>query len=66
VYRAKGFAEVDDKPMRLVVQGVGPRFDSYFDRPWAEGEQRTTELVVIGEHLDLERVTATLLQAAAG
>jgi len=65
VYRAKGFAEVDDKPMRLVVQGVGPRFDSYFDRPWADGEPRTTELVVIGEHLDLERVTATLLQAAA-
>jgi cobalamin biosynthesis protein CobW len=65
VYRAKGFAEVDDKAMRLVVQGVGPRFDSYFDRAWADGEKRTTEIVVIGEHLDLERVTATLLRAAA-
>ena len=66
VYRAKGFAAVRDKPMRLVVQGVGKRFDSYFDRAWREGETRSTELVVIGEHLDRERVTRTLLDAAEG
>ncbi|HKU44621.1 MAG TPA: cobalamin biosynthesis protein CobW [Polyangiales bacterium] len=64
VYRAKGFAAVTDKPMRLVVQGVGARFDSYFDRPWSDGEAKETQLVVIGSHLDRESVTRTLLRAA--
>jgi cobalamin biosynthesis protein CobW len=64
VLRAKGFAVVEGKPMRLVVQGVGARFDSYFDRPWSEGEPRTTELVMIGSHLDAQRVTDTFLRAA--
>jgi cobalamin biosynthesis protein CobW len=63
VYRAKGFAAVNDKPMRLVVQGVGQRIDSYFDRPWAPDEARTTELVVIGSHLDRDSVMRTLLAA---
>lgn len=66
VYRAKGFAAVEDKPMRLVVQGVGTRFDSYFDRPWTADETRATELVLIGSHLDAERIQATLLSAARG
>ena len=64
VYRAKGFAAIEGKPMRLVVQGVGRRFDSYFDRPWAGDEPRVTELVLIGSHLDREQVTRTLLAAA--
>jgi cobalamin biosynthesis protein CobW len=64
VYRAKGFAAIDGKPMRLVVQGVGRRFDSYFDRPWGGEEKRVTELVFIGSHLDREHVTRTLLDAA--
>jgi cobalamin biosynthesis protein CobW len=45
------------------VQGVGRRFDSYFDRPWEPNETRTTEIVVIGSHLDRESVTRTLLAA---
>jgi cobalamin biosynthesis protein CobW len=65
VYRAKGFAAIHGKPMRLVVQGVGTRFDSYFDRPWGQAERRATELVLIGSHLDRERVKSTLLRAAA-
>lgn len=64
VYRAKGFAAVSDKPMRLVVQGVGRRFDSYFDRPWEPNEKKTTELVLIGSHLDRDSVMRTLLAAA--
>lgn len=63
IYRAKGFAAVRGKPMRLVVQGVGSRFDSYFDRPWADGEAQTTELVLIGSHLSRESITRTLLTA---
>jgi len=66
VYRAKGFAAVAGKDMRLVVQGVGKRFDSYFDRAWAPEEARKTELVVIGSHLDSARLEATLLGAARG
>lgn len=51
VYRIKGFVDVRDKPMRLVLQGVGDRFDHYFDRPWRPGEPRATKLVFIGRHL---------------
>jgi cobalamin biosynthesis protein CobW len=66
VYRAKGFASIEGKPMRLVVQGVGRRFDSYFDRPWGERETRKTELVLIGSHLDQGEALRTLVRAAEG
>ncbi|MCG6115614.1 MAG: cobalamin biosynthesis protein CobW [Mesorhizobium sp.] len=46
--RVKGFAEVEGKPMRLLVQAVGPRVAHYYDRPWEAGERRGTRLVVIG------------------
>ena len=49
VLRIKGFVEVQDKPMRLLVQGVGSRFQKHFDRAWATGEPRQGRLVVIGE-----------------
>jgi cobalamin biosynthesis protein CobW len=50
VLRLKGFVDVPGKPMRLVIQAVGSRIDTYFDRPWATGEKRETRLVVIGLH----------------
>jgi cobalamin biosynthesis protein CobW len=50
VLRLKGFVDVPGKPMRLVIQAVGTRIDTYFDRPWASGEKRETRLVVIGLH----------------
>ena len=50
VLRLKGFVEVSGKPMRMVVQAVGKRIDTYFDRDWAEGEERGSKLVVIGLH----------------
>ncbi|MFB2551723.1 cobalamin biosynthesis protein CobW [Ensifer soli] len=50
ILRLKGFADVPGKPMRLLVQAVGARVDTYFDRPWAPGEARGTRLVVIGLH----------------
>ncbi|SFC70758.1 cobalamin biosynthesis protein CobW [Tropicimonas isoalkanivorans] len=49
ILRLKGFAAVSGKPMRLTVQAVGPRIDSYFDRPFTAGEPRETRLVVIGQ-----------------
>ncbi|MGB0570888.1 MAG: cobalamin biosynthesis protein CobW [Alphaproteobacteria bacterium] len=48
IFRIKGFAHVPGKPRRLVVQGVGGRFQRYFDRDWAADETPRTELVVIG------------------
>ena len=52
LYRVKGFVNVADKPMRMALQGVGQRFDSFFDRPWNQGEPRFTKLVLIGKGLD--------------
>ena len=47
--RVKGFAAVAGKPMRLLVQAVGPRVSHYYDRPWARGrDARRASLVVIG------------------
>jgi cobalamin biosynthesis protein CobW len=61
VLRAKGFLAVAGKPMRLAVQGVGPRVDSYFDRPLREGEQDKGHLVIIGlKGLDRQRVADRL------
>ena len=46
--RVKGFVEVEGKPMRLLLQAVGPRVSHHFDRAWAPGEDRKSRLVVIG------------------
>jgi cobalamin biosynthesis protein CobW len=50
ILRVKGYAEVQGKPMRLLVQGVGRRLQHQFDRPWKPQEPRAGRLVVIGEH----------------
>jgi cobalamin biosynthesis protein CobW len=61
ILRIKGFVEVTGKPMRLLVQGVGARFRSSFDRPWKAGEARASRLVVIGEKgIDRAAITAAL------
>jgi cobalamin biosynthesis protein CobW len=49
VLRCKGMVAVAGKPSRLVIQAVGPRIQHYFDRAWAPGEPRRTNLVVIGQ-----------------
>lgn len=51
IYRIKGFVNIPNKPMRMILQGVGERFDYYFDRPWAVNEARKTTLVIIGRNL---------------
>jgi len=52
IYRIKGFVALADKPRRLVVHGVGRRFDSYFDRAWRDDETPSTHIVLIGQELD--------------
>jgi cobalamin biosynthesis protein CobW len=48
IMRAKGFASITGKPMRLLLQAVGARVSHHFDRPWAPGETRRGHLVIIG------------------
>jgi len=61
ILRLKGFVSIEGKPMRLVVQAVGPRVESYFDREWSGDETPETRLVVIGEAgLDQSAITSAL------
>ncbi|KPB02795.1 cobalamin biosynthesis protein CobW [Ahrensia marina] len=65
VLRLKGFCAVPGKPMRLVVQAVGQRIETYFDRAWQAGEKPSSRLVVIGLH-DLDQTAiAEQIKAAA-
>jgi cobalamin biosynthesis protein CobW len=62
VLRVKGFAAVAGKPMRLLVQAVGPRVSHHYDRAWTAAEERQGHLVVIGlRGLDRDGVARTLL-----
>ena len=53
ILRVKGYAAVTGKPMRLLVQAVGARVRTQFDRPWAPTELRQGKVVVIAEHDDI-------------
>ena len=60
ILRLKGFVAVSGKPMRMVVQAVGPRIETYFDKPFGS-DGRETRLVVIGLHgLDEAAIRAAL------
>ena len=48
VLRMKGFIAVEGKDMRLLVQGVGDRYQHYFDRDWKPDDDRLSRMVVIG------------------
>ena len=69
IYRIKGFVAVPNKAMRLVLQGVGQRFDTFYDRPWQPDEPHRTRLVFIGHNLDQasiqQRVTGKSVISAA-
>ena len=60
IYRIKGFVSVSNKPMRLVLQGVGNRFDTFYDRQWTKDESRQTRLVFIGHDLEREAIANCL------
>lgn len=60
IYRIKGFVAVPNKSMRLVLQGVGTRFDQFYDRPWQPSELPQTRLVFIGRDLDAAEIEAQL------
>ena len=53
ILRVKGYAAVTGKPMRLLVQAVGARVRTQFDRPWGSDEIRQGKVVIIAEHDDI-------------
>jgi cobalamin biosynthesis protein CobW len=56
IYRIKGFVSVPNKPMRLVLQGVGDRIETFYDRLWKPSESRQTQLVFIGKNLQVSEI----------
>ena len=60
IYRVKGFVNVPNKPMRLVLQGVGNRFETFYDRLWQPEEPRQTRIVLIGHDLDRQLIEAKI------
>lgn len=64
IFRVKGFVALADKPMRLLVHGVGRRFEHYFDRRWHPAETPRTQLVFIGRGLRRAALEAALSGAA--
>ncbi|WP_066376291.1 MULTISPECIES: cobalamin biosynthesis protein CobW [unclassified Anabaena] len=61
IYRIKGFVAVPNKAMRLVMQGVGNRFEKFYDRPWLPTETRQTRLVFIGRDLNSTEIESQLV-----
>ena len=61
IFRVKGFVAVADKPMRLVMQGVGNRFEQFYDRAWKPEEARQTRLVFIGKDLKSSDIESQLV-----
>lgn len=61
ILRLKGYLAVRDSPSRLLVQAVGPRLDSYFDRSWKDEEERSGTIVVIGlKGMNREAISAAI------
>jgi len=60
IYRIKGFVAVPNKAMRLVLHGVGKRFDYFYDRLWQGAEVRQTQLVFIGRALERAGIEAAI------
>ncbi|MCF6327657.1 MAG: cobalamin biosynthesis protein CobW [Devosiaceae bacterium] len=61
ILRLKGFAAISGASARLVVQAVGPRISTWFDREWSADEKFETSLVVIGQApLDQKSITGVL------
>ncbi|MCC7045137.1 MAG: cobalamin biosynthesis protein CobW [Alphaproteobacteria bacterium] len=66
ILRVKGFIDVPGRSRRQVVQGVGDRFQTYYDRPWRDDERRRGALVVIGRNgLDRAAIERAIRDAAA-
>ncbi|GBQ87567.1 cobalamin synthesis protein CobW [Gluconacetobacter johannae DSM 13595] len=66
ILRVKGYVAIGGKPMRMLLQAVGERVRTQYDRPWGT-QPRQTRLVVIAEHdhVDAQAIHAVLAGRAA-
>jgi cobalamin biosynthesis protein CobW len=63
ILRLKGFVAVKGKPLRLTIQAVGPRVESYFDKAFGISEERATKIVVIGQKgMSRSKITEALIR----
>ena len=63
ILRVKGYVAVTGKPLRLLVQAVGARVRTQYDRPWGT-TPRSSHLVVIAEQADInESAIRAVLEA---
>lgn len=58
LYRMKGVLAIEGCDDRYVFQGVHALFEGMPDRPWEDGESRSSKLVFIGKELDREELKA--------
>jgi len=67
ILRVKGHVAVAGKPLRLLVQAVGERVRTQYDRPWG-ATPRASHLVVIAEQGDIDpaAIRAVLLEDGLG
>ena len=56
ILRSKGILSFKDDPDRFVFQGVHMILDGTHQRPWTDGEQRSSRLVFIGRKLDRAKI----------
>lgn len=63
ILRIKGFLAVEGKQFRLLVQGVGARFTTRFDKAFGKDEARVGRLVVIGQKgVDAVAITQAIVK----
>jgi G3E family GTPase len=56
ILRCKGILAFKDDPERFVFQGVHMILDGDHQRPWQDGEKRTSRMVFIGRNLPEEKI----------
>ena len=62
ILRLKGFASIEGKPLRMTVQAVGHRIETYFEQSKSENNTRYTQLVIIGNSgLNKDIISSTLV-----
>ena len=57
ILRCKGIISFKDDADRFVLQGVHMILDGDHQRPWKDGEKRTSRMVFIGRNLPVETIT---------
>ena len=57
ILRCKGIISFKDDDERFVLQGVHMILDGDHQRPWKDGEKRTSRMVFIGRKLPVDMIT---------